>query len=322
MARLISAIELTEELWHEETIDGTATLVKYLPLAKSDAGNVLLMRDVAIPKRMNATNSAIYIDCEADGWMNDAEAGYLARLSPAMRAHILTSTVKVKPYGSDEITEIARQVFILSASEMGFTGTDIPAEGESILPALKAHRNTTNDYTARICYNDAGAAVYSWLRSASSAGQFRLVYTSGVLYSNNASSTWICLRPAFWVSVDTMVSDQGEDTIYILPDASKLYREAQLTAYVGQAAQRPKLVKVEADITNATEHTVHVSNNAKDAEPVWVPCTLGTPVELTNTTKTTDRWELGVKIYAKNANGGRSKIGEPVVMAVLEEAST
>lgn len=322
MARTMSAIELTEELWHEETIDGTATLVKYLPLAKSEAGNVLLMRDVAIPKRMNATNSAIYIDCEADGWMNDAETGYLARMSPAMRAHILTSTVKVKPYGSDEITEIARQVFVLSASEMGFTGTDIPAEGDSILLALKAHRNTTNDNTARIGYNDAGTAVICWLRSASSAEQFRAVFASGYLRSDNASATWICIRPAFWVAADTMVSDLGEDTIYILPDDSKLYREAQLTAYVGQAAQRPKLVKVEADITNATEHTVHVSNNARDAEPVWVPCTLGTPVELTNTTKTTDNWELAVKIYAKNANGGRSKIGEPVVMAVLEEEST
>ena len=213
MARLISAIELTEELWHEETIDGTATLVKYLPLAKSDAGNVLLMRDIGIARRMNATNSAVYIDCEADGWMNDAEAGYLARLSPAMRAHILASTVKVKPYGSDEITEIARQVFILSASEMGFTGTDIPAEGESILPALEAHRNTTNDNTARICYNDAGAAVSCWMRSAYSAERFRDVLANGFLGSDNASTARICLRPAFWVASATMVSDQGEDTI-------------------------------------------------------------------------------------------------------------
>ena len=316
MARAISTIDLTEELWCEETVDGATTTVKYLPLAKSDDG-VLLLRDIpAVSKRMNSTNSAVYIDCEADVWLNNSESGFLSRFSAAMQAHILTSSIKVKPYGVDEITEIARQIFLPSASEMGFTGTDIAAEGDSTLSALQAHKNTTNANTARIAYNDAGSTVGWWLRSAGSAEKFRNVNSYGNLGSINATTTRLCLRPAFWVAADTMVSDATEDTIYILPDSTKLYRELEFTTYIGSSTNRPKKAKVQAEITNATESTIQVSNNAKDASPVWVACENGGVAEFANTTKETDNWELGVKIYAKS--GGRATVGEPTLIVEVD----
>lgn len=142
------------------------------------------------------------------------------------------------------------------------------------------------------------------------------MYARGGLGSINASYGVVCWRPAFQIANGTMVSDETEDTIYILPDSEKLYRELQFVAYVGTSTDWPKKARVEVDITNATESQIWVSNNAKDESPVWVACTNGVAVELPNTTKTTDNWELGVKIYAKS--GERAVCGEPVVMVEVD----
>ena len=315
MPRAIETIDInTTVLHYEETVNGVTETVAYIPVAKTATG-VIVLRDVALgPNRINPTNDANYIGSERDVDLNNAETGYLSRLDAKMQACIIPTTIKYKPPDSDEVTEIARQVFLLSASEMGFTG--VADEGESFLPVLKAHRDTINDNTARIGYNSAGAAVDYWLRSAASASQERYVYSNGYLSSFNASYGNVCWRPAFQIANGTMVSDETEDTIYILPDATKLYRELEFVTYVGTSENRPKKARVEVDITNATESQIWVSNNAKDEEPVWVACTNGVAVELLNTTKTTDNWELGVKVYAKS--GGRAVCGEPVVMVEVD----
>lgn len=315
MPRAIETIDInTTVLHYEETVGGVTETVAYIPVVKTATG-VIVLRDVAAgPNRINPTNDANYINSELDTSMNNAQTGYLSRFDAKMLACIIPTTIKYKPPNSDEVTEIARQVFLLSASEMGFTG--VADEGTSCMPALKAHRDTTNDNTARIGYNSAGSAVHYWLRSAPSATQERLVYANGDLSSGNASIGYICWRPAFQIANGTMVSDETEDTIYILSDATKLYRELQFVAYVGASENRPKKARVEVDITNATESQIWVSNNAKDEEPVWVACTNGVAVELPNTTKTTDNWELGVKVYAKS--GGKAVCGEPVVMVEVD----
>lgn len=61
---------------------------------------------------------------------------------------------------------------------------------------------------------------------------------------------------------------------------------------------------------------LHISNNAKDTSPVWVECENNGVAELANTTKTTDNWELGVKIYAKS--GGRATVGEPALIVEVD----
>lgn len=315
MPRAIETIDInTTVLHYEEAVNGVTETVAYIPLWK-EADGVVVMRDVAAgPNRINPANDANYINSELDASLNNTQTGYLSRFDAKMLACIIPTTIKYKPPDSDEVTEIARQVFLPSASEMGFTG--VADEGESCLPVLKAHRDTTNDNTARIGYNSAGAAVSFWLRSAASATQERFVLTFGGLSSGYASNGNICWRPAFKVANGTMVSDETEDTIYILPDSEKLYRELQFVTYLGASENRPKKARVEVDITNATESQIWVSNNAKDESPAWVACTNGVAVELPNTTKTTDNWELGVKIYAKS--GGKAVCGEPVVMVEVD----
>lgn len=312
MARTIGSISLDEVLYYDETSNGVTTAVRYLPLRKDPDGVVLLRDEVLDSKRINPTNNATYIGSEMDIWLNDTETGYLSRFDAKMRAAIIPTTIKVKPPDADAVQEIARNVYLLSDSEVGSGSV---AEGDSMLDALKAHKSTTDANKARIATNSAGSASSWWLRSAGSASRMRFVLSNGYVNSYGASNS-DCPRPAFKVANATMVSDGTEDTIYILPDSGRLYREVQFTAYCGQTDKRPKKARVQIEITNATAYNMHVSNNAKDAAPTWVACAPDQVVALSNTTKTTDKWEIGVKVYAQS--GGRATCSEPIVLVETE----
>lgn len=312
MARPISEIDLTEVLHYTETINGVTQTISYWPIRKDADGVVLLRENVLDEQRkMNATAEATYIDSLMDTWLNDTTSGYLSYFDEKMRACIIPSTIKIKPYSSDVVTEIARQVYLLSESEV----TNGGLEGESILPMLKVHSGQTSDNDARKAYNLAGSASSWWLRSAVSTKQFRRVLSNGDVYSSDAI-LGAPARPVFKVANNTLVSDASADTIYILPDASKPYRELSFTAFLGGATKRPKRAKVQVSFTGAMAQTVQISNNAKDANPVWVACEPNQVVELPNASKETALWELGVKISAQG--GGRVTCGEPV--AIVEEA--
>lgn len=308
MARPISEIELTEVLHYEETINGKTQTVAYWPIRKDADGVVLLRKNVLDEQRkMNATAEATYISSLMDVWLNDETAGYLSYFDEKMRACIIPSSIKIKPYNSDTVTEIARQVYLLSKDEVTTGGV----EGDSILPMLKAHSGKETDNDARQAYNTAGVSKNWWLRNAVSTGQFQFIISNGVLAYTNANTN-ASVRPVFKVANNTMVSDASADIIYILPDASKPYRELSFTAFLGSAAKRPKRAKVQVSFAGATAQIIQISNNAKDANPAWVPCNVDRVVELPNTSKETALWELGVKISAQGE--GKVMCGEPVVI--------
>lgn len=313
MARPISEIELTEVLHYTETINGVAQTIAYWPIRKDADGVVLLRKNVLDQTRqMNSTNEATYIDSLMDTWLNDDASGYLSYFDEKMRACIIPSTVKIKPYNSDTVTEIARQVYLLSKDEVTTGGL----EGESILPMLKVHSGQTGDSNARKAVNSTGNETSWWLLSAYSAKQFWFVTPEGYTVATEASNAY-APRPVFKVANNTLVSDKTAGTIYILPDASKPYRELSFTAFLGGAAKRPKRAKVQVSLAGATAQTIQISNNAKDANPVWAPCNVDEVVELPNAQKTTDLWELGVKIYAQGE--GRVTCGEPVAIVETEK---
>lgn len=310
MARPISEIDLNEVLHYTETINGTTQTVAYWPIRKDADGVVLRQHVLDGTKKMNATNEATYIDSLMDAWLNDETSGYLSYFDEKMRACIIPSVVKIKPYNSDVVTEIARQVYLLSEDEVTTGGV----EGESILPMLKVHTGGTTDAEARIAISDSGVIGQWWLRSTNTPGQFLRVDAAGAIRSNNAT-LFYAPRSAFKVANATMVSDKTADKIYIMPDPENFYRELSFTAFLGGATNRPKRAKVQVSFTGATAQTIQISNNAKDANPAWVTCESDQVVELPNAEKTTDLWELGVKIYAKGE--GRVTCGEPV--AIVEE---
>ena len=279
MARPISEIDLNEVLHYTETINGKTQTVAYWPIRK-DADGVVLLRENVLDelRKMNATAEATYIDSLMDTWLNDAGAGYLSYFDEKMRACIIPSSIKIKPYNSDMVTEIVRHVYLLSESEVTTGGL----EGESILPMLKAHTGETNDNNARKVFTTAGAPKNWWLRNAANAEQFQFILSNGVVSYTNANNNGSA-RPVFKVANNTLVSDASAGTIYILPDASKPYRDLSFTAFLGGTAKRPKRAKVQVSITGATAQTIQISNNAKDANPAWVPCNADEVVELPNT---------------------------------------
>lgn len=315
MPRTIAELTAGEKVYLDETVDGAVSHVPYIYLGQDDSGNCIILREVAaIAKCMHSSNVAVYDGCEADVWLEDEDAGYLSRFDAATRAALVSTQIKCNIITTGEIGVIARRCFLLSYTELGYATT--PDEGASYLAALQTATGKTGN-NARIAYSSTAAAVSWWLRSAYSEAQFRFVYTNGSAFSSNATNAGYWLRPALSVAPATIVSDGTEDTIYLLPDSAKTYREVDAVVYVGSSDKRPKRARVMVNAVNCTSLQLRVSNNAKDASPTWVTVANGGTVELPNTTKTTDAWELGVKIYA--TSGGRAEIGEPVVIAEMGE---
>lgn len=313
MSRTIAELTAGEKVYLDETIDGVLSHVPYIYLGQDDSGNCIILREaVAIQKRMHSSNVAVYDGCEADVWLEDEDAGYLSRFDAATRAALVSTQIKCNSITTGEIGVIARRCFLLSYTELGYATT--PDEGVSYLAALQTATGKTGN-NARIAYNSAAAAVKWWLRSAYSEAQFRGVSTDGT-YSGSVAGAGYWMRPALSVAPATIVSDEGEDTIYLLPDSSKLYREIDATVYCGSSTARPKKARAIVPATNCSLLELQISNNAKDDSPIWVSAENNVAVDLSNDTKTTTDWELGVKIYAQSS--GKALIGEPVVIVETE----
>lgn len=318
MSRTIAELTPGQILHLNETVSDVLSIVPYIYLGQDESGNCLILRQyAAVQKRMHSSNVAVYDGCEADVWLEDEGAGYLSRFDAATRAALVSTQIKYNDPSLGDIATIARRCFLLSYTNMGYATT--PDEGMSFLSALMTAAGTTTADTARIPYNEAHTAVSAWLRSASSETQFRYVFTYGNANSNNATLSGLWLRPALSVAPATIVSDETEDTIYLLPDPGKLYREVGATIYMGESADRPAKAKLIIDLTNLTDVELYVSNNAKDAAPVWVAAQNGAVVDLPNTAKETANWQLGVKVYGRS--GGKGIIAEPALI-VYKEATT
>lgn len=318
MPRTIADLTPGQILYLNETVNDALSIVPHIYLGQDECGNCIILRQyAAVTKRMHRSDVAIYDGCEADLWLEDEDTGYLSRFDAATRAAMVSTQIKYNDPSLGGIATIARRCFLLSYTNLGYATT--PDEGKSFLDALKTAAGTTDANTARITYSEANTAVGAWMRSALSETKFRGVNTNGVAYSISASLTGYWLRPALSVAPATIVSDETEDTIYLLPDPDKLYREVGATIYMGESADRPAKAKILIDLTNLTDVELYVSNNAKDAAPVWVAAQNGAVVDLPNTTKETDNWQLGVKVYGRS--GGKGIIGEPALI-VYKEAAT
>ncbi|MGN1193813.1 MAG: DUF6273 domain-containing protein [Dorea sp.] len=315
MARKISEMSVGV-IYLDETVDGVLSHVPYWNLGADSSGNYILLREcTTMTKRMNATNVAVYDGCEMDLYLENEESGFLSRFDAATRACFVSTQIKCNNISTGEIAVIARRCFLLSCTELGYATT--PDEGSSYLTALQSITGKTGN-NARIAYNEALTAVSWWMRSAYSESQFRCVVSSGYAGSLSASNASYWLRPALSVSPDTLVSDETEETIYLLPDASKTYRSINATISMGASEKRPKKMRPIVTIENCTESTIEVSNNAKDTDPVWVTATNNEEVETPNTTKETDNWEIGVRITAKS--GGKGIVHEPIILVETEES--
>lgn len=316
MPRVLSDLEPGTTVILDETIDGVVEQVPYYYLGLNASGSsILLRKEAALAKRMNPTNESTYDGCEADLYLEDEETGFMSRFSAAMRAAIQSTEIKLYHIADEQTITIARRCFLLSNTEVGYATMN--DEGTSFLPALQAATGLSNANSARIARNNNNISVYAWLRSAYSDTNFSGVSINGDMCTYAATYNACWLRPALSVAPATIVSEQGEETIYLFPDASKTYREVDAVAYIGSSARRPKKARLMLDAKNCTRLDVYVSNNSRDESPVWTQVEVGVATTLPNAMKGTDEWELGVKIYAQS--GGKAIIGEPALLVELED---
>lgn len=326
--RTLADLDLGTTVKIYETVSGVETPAEYYLLKKSTLNGILLRKECVQAKRMHSSAVANYPDaigenegtgavCEMDKFLCGS---FQDRFSTAMKNCLSPETIKYYDlncyYGTEPATiEIARRVFLLSSTELGYRTT--PDEGESMFSALCTATGKTGN-AARIGYNSSSTAVDWWLRCAYSASNFRYVSSRGGEGSSSATDAGFWLRPALSVALATLVTPEGSD-IYLLPDPDKPYREVAGTAVLGTTANRPLKARLICGVTGMDECTLQICNNALDENPAWETVTNNVEHTFTNTTKTADSWAIGFKFDGKSTTIG--KIMSPQILDIEEEAT-
>ena len=231
MARTIKELTPGVGVKINERVGRTWQRIEYIYLGLDGSGNARLLRERAVmPKRMHSSNVARYDGCEADLWHENEETGFLARFDDATIAALRPTKICCQNVADGVTTypEIMRRAFPVSMKEYGFSSDE---SDTNFLSALLAYYHTDDGHEAREQRNEDGWPVNVWMRSGNSAAAFRYVYASGAAYGNNATNGY-WQRPAISVSPDTIVSDEGADSIFLLPDGIMKNCEAseELTA--------------------------------------------------------------------------------------------
>ena len=323
MSRTIADLAIGTGVYVDETVNGVTTHEEYIYLGIDEYGKARVLRKYAPQsKRMHSSNVASYAGCEMDAWLENTTDGWASRYSAAFLNCLENTTIKYVDFNDTTETAgvvktIARRIFLLSYTEMGFSAAPAGSEGVSFLQALKTYYGVTGDNAARITRQANDSAVNSWLRSGSSAAQFRYVNTNGSAFSNNATSTSSWPRPALSVAPATSVSDEGADYISILPDGSRTIWPVSAHMSLGKTVKRPKLCKLMVPADQFQTLNLKVCNNYGDATPTWVDCLNG-GVAAMGFDKTANDWELGVKIDAEATEINR-KIGEPAMIVEFDD---
>lgn len=305
MSRTISQLDLGTSVYVSES----GADVEYILIKKDVEGCILLRAQALGARRINPTNVSVYENSEMDQWLTNEETGYMSLFNTATKNAIVSRSRPTYNYGDSECRWISRRAFLLTQGEM-FGSTPTALEPlTSLVPALYIWKGTENANTARICKNAAGKAVYWWLSSPYSATHVFDVHTVGSLANSIASYTGDWARPALNVASATIVSDEGADIIRLAPTQD--YRELSFEAEIATSDFRPYKINLKYDTTNLYDISVQVCNNFGDENPVWVTCTSGVTVDITNTVKQTADWKIGVKFYAKSQSLGW--VEEPII---------
>lgn len=322
MSRTLGDLTAGTCIYVDETVSGVTSHVPYIYLGVDDNGNGRLLRQYLLgTKRMHSSNVASYAGCEMDLWLENTESGFLSRFDSDVISSLQNTTIKYVDYNQSgdttpEVLEISRKCFLLSYSEMGYSNDAAGNEGTSFLPALQTFTGKTGN-AAKIGYNESEQASNCWLRSAYSTAAFRVVLTNGNAYISNASYTYNRPRPALSVALATIVSDEGADPIFLLPEGRTTTWNIDMDMELGVSENLPTQAKVMIATSEITSLTIQISNNYLDDSPTWQTVTNNQTAILSNTEKTSENWGIGIKIHAESPKPS-GYIGEPVVMIASE----
>ena len=296
MSRTLKQIELGSTVWLREN----DTDVDYILTRKDIHGVELLRKRAVVARRMNPTNTTVYDGCEPDLWLTNTETGFLSRFSQALLSNLVKRSISTFTYGDSEYHWISRECYLYSYGDMFMTTPNALYPEVNVVPALMINKGTIDANSARITRNEANTEnTLVWLRSAYSATNFWLVLNNGTASNVYAANTY-WLRPVLNVSPDTIVSDEGADIIYLLPEEKP--REVEYIGKIGTASVLPTIGCAKVDTSNLTNTVIKVTNNYGDSVPVWQTVQNGVQFNFTNTQKQTENWELGIWFYGEPPN--------------------
>lgn len=310
MSRTIKDLDLGTSIF----IDENGTPEEYILITKSADGCIVLRANCYGARRINATNTAVYEGSEMDLWLENEETGFMSLFTAQQKMAFVARSRPTYTYGDTECHYINRRAFLLTYGEL-FLSTPTALEPlSSIVPSLMLWKHTMDANAARTAKDEANHAVSWWESSLYSASAMCNVHTNGTPINSAAASSGIWARPALNVSQDTIVSDEGASTIYLMP--SQGYREVSFRAKVSELETRPIKAIIDYTATNLYGVAVEVCNNYGDNNPAWVAATSGQEVSLTNATKQTENWQVGIRCYGKSASYGYFE--EPIIKLEVE----
>lgn len=298
MSRVISQIDLGSSVWLRENDTDT----EYILTRKDQNGCELLRKHCVSQKRMHSSNVSVYDGCEADLWLTNSETGFLSRFSETLQSNLVNRSISTFTYGDSECHYISRSCYLYSYGDLYMSTPSALYPTVNIIPALILNKNVLDANTARIARNSANTEnVTWWLRSANSAPGFWSVSNSGTTVNDGrASSLYYWMRPVLNVSPDTIVSDEGANIIYLLPEEKP--RVVEYKGRIGVVSAFPTYGCVKVDTSNLTNTVIKVTNNWGDGVPVWQTVQNDVQFQFANTEKQTENWELGIWFYGETPN--------------------
>lgn len=286
-------------------------------LVNKDANGCEILRELAYgtTRRMNPTNTTVYETSEMDAYLSNEETGFLSLFDAATRSAISARSISTFTFGDTEAHYISRKCYLPSYGAMLITTPTELEPGASYLWALSDWKKTFDTNSMRIVYNIGGSTVRWWLRSPSSAANFYYVNSSG--YGNTDTASYVnSFRPALNVAPATIVSDEGADTIYLLP--TERAQTVEFMGKLGDFNQKPTVGCTSVTSNNLTNVVVKVTNNYGDSVPTWQTVQDGVQFEFTNETKETENWQVGIWCYGKAVNLSQGYFEQPQMLVEVE----
>ena len=175
--------------------------VKFI-LLKHDYENsgrsLVLRKDLYDERAWNSSNNNAYASSAIDTWLNNT---YLMCLDESVRNQIIEVAFPYTiGYGNSTVSTLSRKVLLLSATEIGYSGSYVNVEGTVLL--------YFNSDSKCIAYLN-GTATYWWTRSPYNGelGRVKAVAQNGVLHEPNASYP-DGSRPAFTLPADMLFNPE------------------------------------------------------------------------------------------------------------------
>lgn len=286
--------------------------VNYI-LTRKDATSVELLREKCYSaRRMNPTNTTVYDGSEMDAWLIDESAGFLSLFGSALRSNLVSKAISTFTYGDSECHYIYRKCFLYSYGDMFMTTPDVLYPEVKAFFPLMMHQNTLDQNTARIATDANSTAVHWWLRSPSSATQFRIVVNSGSASNYDASNTGRWCRPVLSVAPDTVAGIDDAGLVSLLPEERP--RVVEFKGKLSEFAQVPKYGCIQVTSNNLGSLAFAATNNYGDSNPVWQTVQNGVQFEFENTEKTTANYEVGIHCYGVAPVGETGYFEQPQML--------